>query len=133
MGGLLGLFQGLFKKKGLTRGDKAIIYEGAVEELEKGQDELGRMGDHYLADNPYYIELLNEYPDFYDWEKNLDYFNVGSQKHSLAPRMLHKGYDDSKFIYRFEEAKKDTNYFNPAVYDSLIQAYNFDKLGKRDD
>ena len=114
----------------LTRSDVVGIYENAMRELEKGQDELGRMGDHYLADNPYYIELLNQYPDFHAWEKQLGYMNAPFQEHGMVPRLLHKGYDDERSMKRFEEAKKDTNYFNPAVYDSLIQTYNFDKLNK---
>ena len=111
--------------------DQVGIYETAMRGLEKSQDELGRMGDHYLADNPYYIEFLNRYPDFYDWEKRLDYFNLGSQKHGLAPRILHKGYDDNKWTDRFEEAKKDPNYYNEATMDSLVKAFGFDKLNKR--
>ena len=106
----------------LTRSDVVGIYEGAMRELVKSQDELGRMGDHYSADNPYFIELLRQYPDFYDWEKKLGSYNVGYQKYN--PRF-------DRDMIKFEEAKKDTNYFNPAVYDSLIQAYNFDKLNKR--
>ena len=111
--------------------DQVGIYETAMRGLEKSQDELGRMGDHYSADNPYYIELLNQYPDFYAWEERLGSYNVGDQKHGTVPRMIHKGDDDDKWIPRFEEAKKDPNYYNEATMDSLVQAFGFDKLNKR--
>ena len=112
----------------LTRSDVIGIYANSMRELEKGQDELGRMGDHYLADNPYYIELLNQYPDFHAWEKQLGNMNAPYQKHGAVPRLLHKGYDDDRYMKRFEEAKKDTSYYKQSIMDSLVQAYGFDKL-----
>ena len=114
--------------------DQYGIYETAMRGLEKNQDELGRMGMDRNPDNPYYIELLNQYPDFYDWEKKLGGYNVGYQKHGMLPRMLHKGYDDDRYKQRmkkFEEAKKDTSYYKQSIMDSLVQAYGFDKLNKR--
>ena len=122
----------------LTRSDIIGIYEGAMRQLEKSQNKLGRMVSKgsdrenlQRADNPYYIELLNQYPDFYAWEERLGSYNVGDQKHGTVPRMIHKGYDDDKWIPRFEEAKKDPNYYNEATMDSLVQAFGFDKLNKR--
>ena len=116
----------------LTRRSRDVvgIYETAMRGLEEGQHELGRMGDHYLADNPYYIELLSRYPDFYAQEDKLGRHDVEYQKHGTVPRMIHKGYDDDKWIPRFEEAKKDTSYYSPSIMDSLVQAYGFDKLNK---
>ena len=111
--------------------DQYGIYDAAMRGLEKNQDELGRMGMDRNPDNPYYIELLNQYPDFYDWEKTLGSYNVGYQKHGLTPRSIHKGWDDSRWIKKFEEAKKDTSYYKQSIMDSLVQAYGFDKLNKR--
>ena len=122
----------------LTRNDIVGIYEVAMKQLEKSQNKLGRMvpkgsnkENFQEADNPYYIELLNQFPDFYAWEKQLGSYNVGDQKHGTIPRLLHKGYDDDRRMKRFEEAKKDTSYYKQSIMDSLVQAYGFDKLNKR--
>ena len=103
----------------LTRKEVVGIYNVAKRELDKSEDELGRMGSHYKADNPYFIELLRQYPDFYDWEKKLGSWNVSYQKYN--PRF-------DRDMIKFEEAKKDTNYYNQSIMDSLVQAYGFDKL-----
>ena len=100
--------------------DSLGTYMMAIRELDKSQDELGSMGERGRADNPYFIELLSQYPGFADWEERLDYENLGWQK-----------YQPTRFegdIPRFEEAKKDTSYYKQSIMDSLIQAYGFDKL-----
>ena len=83
--------------------DALGIYNQAIRELDKSQDELGSMGLRGRADNPYFIELLSQYPGFADWEEHLDYENLGWQK-----------YQPTRFegdIPKFEEAKKDTSYY----------------------
>ena len=117
----------------LTSNQKVNIYNTAVDELYKSQDELGSMGERGLADNPYFIELLSQYPDFAAFEKTLGNINVGYQKYGHIPRAINTGYEhNKKSIKRFEEAKKDTSYYKQSIMDSLIQAYGFDKFKNKE-
>ena len=100
----------------LTRSDVVGIYEGAHQELGKSQSELGKLYGAG-ANSPYFVELLNQYPDFYDWSKKIDPDAVANQKYWRYPSSD-----------RFEEAKKDTSYYKQSIMDSLVQAYGFDKL-----
>ena len=100
----------------LTRNDIALIYNKAHQELGKSQSELGKLHGA-SADSPYFVELLNQYPDFYDWAKKIDPGIIAAQKYWRYPSSD-----------RREEAKQDTNYYNQTIMDSLVQAYGFDKL-----
>ena len=100
----------------LTRSDVVGIYEGAMGELGKSQNELGKLHGSG-ADNPYFVELLNQSPDFYDWAKKIDPRAVAAQKYWRYPSSD-----------RREEAKQDTSYYKQSIMDSLVQAYGFDKL-----
>ena len=100
----------------LTRDDIALIYNKAHQELGKSQSELGKLYGA-SADSPYFVELLNQYPDFYDWTKKIDPRAIAAQKYWRYPSSD-----------RREEAKQDTSYYNTSVLDSLVQAYGFDKL-----
>tara|TARA_R100000781_G_C3994985_1_gene98272 strand:+ start:34 stop:402 length:369 start_codon:yes stop_codon:yes gene_type:complete len=122
MEGLLGKIKGLFKDKELTRTDIARTYQDAMGEIKKSEKELGNVYGPE-ADNPYLMQMFIDNPDFYDWAKIVQDDILSGQKHW---RTYHGDLDS------FNEAKKDTNYFNPGVYDSLIQAYNFDKLPTED-
>ena len=82
----------------LTRSDIVGIYEGAMKELEKSQSKLGKLYGA-SADSPYFVELLNQSPDFYDWAKKIDPRAVAAQKYWRYPSSD-----------RREEAKQDTNY-----------------------
>ena len=109
-----------------TQRDKAsTVYMKTLSQLYESQGELGSMRrGSREADNPYFMEIISKYPEFKEWIKKIEPDAIYDQKYwQLASK-----YPSLKTSSKFEEAKKDTSYFQQSTLDSLIQEYGFDEL-----